>query len=104
MNLNELRSIGITELGAMGKIISSDLFKQITGLGRTRLDALNKEKILEKIYLGPRQFCYRLEEANAYIESCIANPTMYKEDEENIKQARQAPGAKKAKQWLSSIQ
>lgn len=98
MNSNKLRNVGIVEFGALGAIISSDLFKQITGLGRTRLDALNKEKILEKIYLGPRQFCYRLEEANAYIESCIANPTLYKEDEENIKQARQAPGAKKAKQ------
>ncbi|HEM8138370.1 TPA: hypothetical protein U2M34_001242 [Providencia rettgeri] len=98
MNSNKLRNIGIVEFGALGVIISSDLFKQITGLGRARLDALNKEKILEKIYLGPRQFCYRLEEANAYIEACIANPTLYKEDEENIAQARKALEAKKAKQ------
>ncbi|MGJ7973916.1 helix-turn-helix transcriptional regulator [Providencia hangzhouensis] len=98
MNLNELRSIGITELGAMGKIISSDLFKQITGLGRTTLDRLDKDNVLKKIYLGPRKFVYLLDEVNAYLDNCLINPTMYKEDEENIAQARQALEAKKAKQ------
>ncbi|ENN8375134.1 AlpA family phage regulatory protein [Providencia rettgeri] len=98
MNLNELRSIGITEIGAMGKIISSDLFKQITGLGRTTLDRLDKDNVLKKIYLGPRKFVYLLDEVNAYLDNCLINPTMYKEDEGNIAQARQALEAKKAKQ------
>lgn len=97
MNLNELRSIGVTELGSMGKIISSDLFKQITGLGRSTLDRLDKDKVLKKIYLGPRKFVYLLDEANAYLDNCLTNPTMHKEDEENIAQARQALEAKKAK-------
>lgn len=98
MNLNELRSIGITELGSVGKIISSDLFKELTGLGRTTLDRLDKEKVLRKVYLAPRKFVYLLDEANAYLDTCLANPTLHKEDEDNITQARQASGAKKAKQ------
>ncbi len=100
MNLESLKLeiVGIEEIGTFGKVISSDLVKKVTGLGRTALDSRDKEGVLRKIYLAPRKHVYLLDEVNAYLDNCITNPTMYKEDEENIKQARQAPGAKKAKQ------
>lgn len=100
MNLESLKLeiIGIEEIGTIGKVISSDLVKKLTGLGRAALDSRVKEGVLRRIYLAPRKHVYLLDEVNAYLDNCLINPTMYKEDEGNIVQARKALEAKKAKQ------
>nr|WP_282560019.1 hypothetical protein [Providencia rettgeri] len=95
--------MNLEELGALGKVISSSQVQKITGLGRTVLDKLNAEGVLTKIYFSDRKYVYRLDQVNAYVTSCMNNPTKAK-GESSADKARKALEAKKAKQWLSSIQ
>lgn len=70
MNLEELKNLG--------DIVTPAEVKQKTGLGRTVLDKLNAEGILNKIYLSERSYVYKRHEINQWLTNCFENPEAFK--------------------------
>lgn len=89
MNLEELKSLD--------DVVKSAEVKRITGLGRTALDKLDKNGVLNKIYMSERSYVYCRNEVNSYITTCINNPRMAQE-KSSIDQARKKLKEKRAKQ------
>ncbi len=89
--------MNLTELKSLEDIVKSAEVKRITGLGRTALDKLDKDGVLNKIYMSGRSYVYCRNEVNAYITTCINNPRKAQEVS-TIDQARQALKEKRAKQ------